>query len=185
MCGLKLTIRGALCAGAGACAAHAAAHAATHVAVHAAIRPKIIPRLIPTFPRLILTIVWTIMALESNRGITLVPTSQPSYSRHHSRIDGKVSCRFLRTEGRPWSRRIPRSQRQHADPRLRAARRASGTQIAGDKIIRQRGGARGVQRRRRRTGPGKFAYGPAPPCLTHSAGPAPLSTPPVGFPTHP
>src|SRR6202043_389950 len=100
MCGLRLTIRGAvavrgalsLCTGAGACAAHAAAHAATHVAVNAATRPKRFPRLIPS-------IVWTIMALESHREITLVPTAQPSDSRHHPRIDGKVSRRSFRTEG--------------------------------------------------------------------------------------
>ncbi len=56
MCGLKLTIRGALAIrgaswpGTGACAADAAAqaatHVATHVAAHAAIRPKGFPRLI-------------------------------------------------------------------------------------------------------------------------------------------
>ncbi len=125
------------------------------------------------------------MAVESNRGITLVPTTQPSESRHHPRIDGKVSRRSLRTEGRPWSRRISRPQRQHADPRLRAARRASRTQIADDEVIRQCGGARRVQRRRRGPRPGKLACRPARSARTHSAGAGRLRSPACGCRTHP
>ena len=80
------------------------------------------------------------------QGHTLVPNLDRLKPDRDSGADGAVSRRSLPAESRPRRRRLPRPDRQHADARLRAPRRADRARGADDQVLRGRRGPRGIQR---------------------------------------